>query len=83
LGGAGGGASVGSVSNVVPLTPEPLRDPGRDAVRVELNIHGNVVGPGGTEQLVDIITEGLRDRLENRDEVIFTEKSRQASVRGS
>lgn len=82
----GGGGTTPSLAGSVPSmnsTPvaQPARDDSRRQVRLEFHI-GNVNGPGGMEELIDVIADGLRDRVENRDEIIFTADSRQASVRG-
>jgi hypothetical protein len=85
-----GGGTTPSVAGSTPVinnqplqTVSPIpRDQGRDQVIVNVTVQGSVNGPGGAEDLLDLIQEGLKDRLENRDEIIFSSHSRQAAVGG-
>ncbi len=65
------------VSNELPNVGGGTADRGS---RIEINIAGSVVGTEGAESLVDFIQDALTERLEDRDEVIFTQNSRQATV---
>lgn len=83
-----GGGTTPSVAGSTPTVngtpvqnvPTIDRDPARGGSRVEVFVNGSVVGMGGAEELVDFIQESLRDRIDNRDEIIYSSTSRQASV---
>lgn len=80
-GGGGGGGITGGVQSV-PAAPAPVQLQGRSGgdssdrgVNVTVSV-GQLVGTGGIEELTDIITEGLQDRVKNRDIVIVDPASR-------
>ncbi len=91
----GGGTTPSAAGTTPQVNGEPVsstaggageipRDEARNQTRLEFNFYGPVAGPGGMEEVVDIVADGLRDRLENRDEVIITRESRQAAeIRGA
>lgn len=75
--GGGGGAATPAQP---PLPRIPDRSEARGAVHVEVSLAGaTIVGPGGAEQFAETVVEIIRDRVENRDEVIITPSSRQAA----
>lgn len=72
---AGGGAvpvqPVGAVSGVASND----EDRARGTTQVQVIIQGNVIG---NEEYIDQLVDGIRDRIENRDVVLFGGRSRQA-----
>jgi hypothetical protein len=77
---AAGTTPVINETPVAPTVPSLDRDSARDGARVEVIVQGSVIGMGGAEELVDFIQESLRDRIDNRDEIIYSSTSRQAAV---
>lgn len=85
-----GGGTTPSLSGSTPTVnnvpvgestlPSVAPDGARSDPRIEVHIQGSVIGMSGAEELVDFIQDSLSDRIENRDEVIFTSASRQAAV---
>lgn len=88
----GGGGGVGTTPSAAGSVPTVNNQPAptvlprldRESARggqtvVNLNIYGTVAGPGGAEQLLDLVVDGLRDRIDERDEIIISPTSRQAA----
>ncbi len=78
-------AGAAPAANNIPVSPEGFfgqQGGGSDkgGLVLDVTVQGSVVGMGGAEELVDFIQESLRERLEDRDEVIFTQNSRQGTV---
>lgn len=83
-----GGGTTPSVAGSVPtLESQPVAtqaglpelSAGRSGARVEITINGNVIGEGGKRELGEYITELLREHTELTDDVIITERSRNAA----
>lgn len=63
------------------LQPLPtLNQESRSQAIINIQIEGGVNGSGGIEELTDLLQENLRERIEDRDEVLFTRSSRQGQI---
>lgn len=73
LGGTGANDTVATVSALPTDTTDQQRSSGST---VQVIIQGNLIG---NEQFVnDVLLPGIRDAVDNRDEVLFSQNSRQA-----
>jgi len=83
-GAAAGGLGGGSLGPPAAPSPPPIHRPeiereGRGQTVINVTINGSVNGPGGAEQLIDLVVDGLRERIDERDEIIISSTSRQAA----
>lgn len=80
--GGGGAAGISGGIQTVPAAPAPIQLDGgggsgeSSGPSITISVSGSVVGSNGMEELVDIIKEGFKDSVNNRDEILIDARSR-------
>lgn len=80
--GGGGAAGISGGIQTVPAAPAPIQLDGgggsgeSSGPSITISVSGSVVGSNGMQELVDIIKEGFKDSVNNRDEILIDARSR-------